>query len=175
MRSDANFGNSPEPLVVAQCNNFLKFWKPAVPAEYIHQLPLNLRDVRQYVKEYLIDSTEHNPTNYKKVTHEYKKDTNGCASLTNTTLRQMPDITISNIADDCKAVVDTRILPHQSISLNSVLGKPVGGIRTISMTPMITSRMINKVSTAVKRWEEHISKNCQYDTAKKDAMHWMLL
>ena len=32
---------------------------------------------------------------------------------------------------------------------------------------MITSRMINSVSSSVKTWEENISANCQYDTAKK--------
>jgi len=80
----------------------------------------------------------------------------------------MPDIVISNIADNCKAVVDTVCLPHQSlISLNSVLGKPGGGVRTISMTPMITSRMLNSVSTSVKDWEANVSADCKYDTAKK--------
>ena len=66
MRSDANFGNSPEPFLIAQCENFLKFWRPKVPEECTHQLYQNLKDVRQYAKEYPGDSTEHNPTNYKK-------------------------------------------------------------------------------------------------------------
>ena len=84
----------------------------------------------------------------------------------------MPDIVISNIADNCKAVVDTVCLPHQSlISLNSLLGKPGGEVRTISMAPMLTSRMLNSVSTSVKDWEANVSANCKYDTAKKEAMH----
>ena len=74
----------------------------------------------------------------------------------------MPDIIISNITDNCKAVVDTVCLPHQSsISLNTVLGKPGGGVRTIFMTPVITSRMLNSVSTSVKTWELGGTHQCQ--------------
>ena len=168
MRSDANFGNSPVPFLVAQCKNFIKFWRPKVPEECAHQLYQNLKDVRQYARDFPIDSSEHTPSNYKKAIHDYKKDTPGSDIWTNKTLRNMPDIVISNIADDCKKVVDTVCLPHQSLlSLNSVIGKPGGGLRTISCTPMITSRMINKVSSAVKAWEANISIDCSYDTAKK--------
>ena len=73
MRSDANFGNSPEPFLEARCEKFLKSWKLAVPEECIHQLHQNIKDVRQYVRDFPIDSTEHNPANYKTAIQKYKK------------------------------------------------------------------------------------------------------
>ena len=85
------------------------------------------------------------------------------------TLKQLPDICIANIADCLKESVDRVALPHQSLcSVNSCLGKPGGGIRTISKLPM-TNRLYNKVSTNVNHWEKDLLKNACgfYETARK--------
>ena len=69
------------------------------------------------------------------------------------TLKELPDACISSIAEAIKESVDEVAVPHQLVcSLNSCLGKPGGGLRTISKLPM-TNRLFNKVSTNVVNWE----------------------
>ena len=51
------------------------------------------------------------------------------------TLKEMPDVVISDLADVDKLSFGMVAQPHQSLlSLNSVLGKPAGGSRTICNT-----------------------------------------
>jgi hypothetical protein len=165
MVAEAHHGNSPEPFLEEQCKVFGKFWEPELSANQIFQLYQNLKDFREYAKEE-VDVSEHTPANYKKAILSYHKDTTGSDLWTNSVLRKMPDVIISTIADASASAYLRVALPHQSlVSLNPVLGKPGGGIRTICMTPMLY-RMFNIVSTLVAKWEQYISNSCTYDTAK---------
>ena len=102
----------------------------------------------------------------------YKNSTPGSDLWTSRTLKQMPYIVISQIFDACKNVYANVRTPHQSlVSLNPVLGKPGGGVRTISMFPMLSSRTINKVSQSVRRRDANTGDKCRYDSAKKGAVH----
>ena len=166
MVSEAQFGNSPEAFLDTQCEVFGKFWQPTMSENQKSILQQNLKDFRQYAKEH-VDASEHTPANYKHAIHKYHKDSTGSDNWSNTMLRKMPDVVISSIADASASAYLNVALPHQSlVSLNPVLGKPGGGIRTICKTPMLY-RMYNIVSTAVMSWEAAISDSCPHDTAKK--------
>ena len=126
----------------------------------------NLRDFRKHAISQ-IGSSQRTPSNYKNTIHSYKKDTIGGDSWKISTLKEMPDIVISNLADVDKASYEKVVQPHQSLlSLNSVLGKPAGGIRTICKTGKLYI-ISNIVSTKVATWEKSIAQSCKHDTAMR--------
>ena len=159
---------SPTDFLKTQCFAFGKFWHPSLSDTEQSVLLGNLVEYRKHALNN-VDSSEHTPYNYKQAILNYNNDTRGSDSWQMKTLKQLPDICIANIADCLKESVDRVALPHQSLcSLNSCLGKPGGGIRTISKLPM-TNRLYNKVSTNVNNWEKDLLNNAcgSYETAKK--------
>ena len=156
---------SPEKFLNNEKLKWGEQWSPPnLSEEWKQELLLNLRDFRKHAKSN-VDSSQHTPHNYKNAINAYKKDTKGIDVWTITILKQLPDICISHLADAMKHSVDLVAIAHQMlISLNALLGKPGGGVRTIAKTPMLY-RIFNNVTNAVQNWEEQYIKS--YDTARK--------
>ena len=166
--ADGGTDRSPSLFSKTQCTIFCKYWSPKMTDEEQSVLISNLITYREYALEN-VDSTQHTPTSYKTAIHHYNNSTRGSDGWHMKTLKELPDVCISNIVDAMKLSVDLVASPHQSLcSLNSCSGKPGGGVRTISKLPM-TNRLYNKVSTNVSVWEQDLFKNVEgaYEIAKK--------
>ena len=166
--AEGGTNRSPTDFLKSQCYAFSKFWQPKSAEAEQSVLNANLIAYRQYALEN-VDSSQHTPYNYKQTIKHYNNNTRGSDSWHMSTLKELPDVCISSIADAIKQSVDEVAVPHQSLcSLNACLGKPSGGLRTISKLPM-TNRLYNKVSNNVVNWEKQIIANAcgPYETAKK--------
>ena len=92
----------------------------------------NLRDCRKHAISQ-VDSPQRTVHNYKKAIHSYKKDAVGRDSWMISILQQMPDVIITGLAEVDKLSYEMVAQPHQSLlSLNTVLGKPSAGTRTVA-------------------------------------------
>ena len=82
-------------------------------------------------------------------------------------LKKLPEYGISLLADSLNLSKKLRTQPHQNLlSLNACLGKPNGGIRTVTKTPLLY-RIGCRADTTIPKWEEE---NLQpYDSACKGA------
>ena len=166
--AEGGTNRSPTDFLKSQCYAFSKFWQPKSAEAEQSVLNANLIAYRQYALEN-VDSSQHTPYNYKQTIKHYNNNTRGSDSWHMSTLKELPDVCISSIADAIKQSVDEVAVPHQSLcSLNACLGKPSGGLRTISKLPM-TNRLYNKVSNNVVNWEKQIIANAcgPYETAQK--------
>ena len=90
-----------------------------------------------------------------KASDKYRKDTKGSDVWTISEIKGLPSIAKGALADAIDLSVKSVALPHQSlVSLNALLGKPGGGIRTITKTPL-TYRITNRGRTNVRDWERN--------------------
>ena len=95
----------------------------------------------------------------------YKKDTRGSDNWTCTELKALPDFAKSEIADALDKGIKSIAWPLQMLlNLMALLGKPNGGDRTVSKTPMLY-RMVVRYLTEFKEWA--IQHSQEYDSAKR--------
>ena len=135
---------SPTGFLKSQCYAFGKFWKPKMSSDEQSVLIGNHSEYRKYARGN-VDSSQHTPYNYKQAIQYYNNNIRGSDSWDMSTLKELPDVCISSIAEAIKESVDEVAVPHQSLCS---LGQPGGGLRTVSKLPM-TNRLYNKVSTNV--------------------------
>ena len=102
---------------------------------------------------------------YKQALRKYKKDTKGVDIWTPTDLRNLPDSALQGIVDAMDLSHTELAWAHQClVSLNALLGKPNGGVRTVTKTP-VTYRMDMRADKSVQDWENR--NNSPYDKATK--------
>ena len=96
-----------------------------------------------------------------------KKDSKGSDCWTCTELKALPKLVLKDLANVFSSCFNSAANPHQNLlSLNPCLGKPNGGVRTISKTPMLYRMMSRCVFDSVVDWEQK-HKQHSFDTAAR--------
>ena len=122
-----------------------------------------LAALREYAKDE--PQMQFETQTFRKVIQSYKKPTLGIDLRSLKELLCLPDAALNLITLALNKSMSQLVWPHQPmISLNPLLGKPGGGIRTICKTPMIY-RMALRTNTAVPNGE--IQNKQPYDSATR--------
>ena len=123
-----------------------------------------LKELRQAAQEQ--EGIEVSTEELIETFNTYKKDSKGSDNWMVTELKKLPLQVLNMFTGFLNLSFQTVSNPHQSfISINSLLGKPDGGVRTICLTPMLYRMMCRIKKQHIRNWE---NENIQsYDTACK--------
>ena len=154
---------NPSKFLNNQVKGWREHWAPDPVSDEHAKVAILLSAFRQLGKEN--QSQILTPSLFSQSLKGYHKDTMGCDAWTVKLLKSLPDISKSSISDALNLSWQLIAQPHQNlVSLNACLGKPNGGIRTVSKTPMLY-RIACRSDFSITHWE---SDNIQsYDSACK--------
>ena len=156
---------SPTKHLAAQTAEGQARWHPASLPELTQAINVLLEKPRKVALSCQDSSRHFDDTSLIMSLAGYPKDTKGIDMWTATELRQLPreakELIVVAIAYSLKKTVQ----PIQNLTnLQAMLGKPGGGSRTISKTPMLY-RMSLRARNEVEDWESHMTG--QFDIAGK--------
>ena len=127
-----------------------------------------LSDFREYVKHQ--DNLVVDTVKLRDSAQTYGKDTLGSDNWKATDVDSLPDRCLGGIACSMNQSVQSVAMPHQLLlPLNSCLGKPQGGCRTICKTPMLY-RLTVRTDNSVRQWEKSCKTSFDCATVKSSAL-----
>ena len=162
---------NPTKFLAEQSANWAGFWAPLhqdvgmAEQEHTH-IHVLLAGLRAHAMSMPPDP-HITPAKFNQSLKGYHKDTRGSDNWTSTELKALPDFSKSSISDALQLAHHTVVQPHQHlVNLNSCLGKPGNGIRTVCKTPMLY-RVSCRLDQSIRDWESNTLQ--AYDSAKKSS------
>lgn len=107
---------------------------------------------------------------FDEAIHSYKKDTKGIDCISCTGLKAFPDCSRDSIAEALNKAKQSLASHYQLlVSLNALLGKPNGSVRTVGKTPVLY-RMLITADKSVRQWEDNSKRDYDKASAKSSAL-----
>ena len=145
---------SPDVMLKNQADNWGQLWNPGdVGLE--EEVANALNKLRRTSLNQQSDPINICPQILKSKINSYKKNSKGTDCWTADELKAMPQLVIDDLANVFSSCFNSAANPHQNLlCLNACLGKPSGGVRTISKTPMLYRMVSRCIFDKVVAWEE---------------------